>query len=122
MQQIGNGGFAGAINATPLARAAKAGYAASATDNGHTGSPIDASWARGRPERVRDFAERAVHETAEVTKALVAAYYGRPPEFAYFNGCSEGGREAMIAAQRYPEGLRRHPGRRARPLLVAADD
>ena len=103
MQQVGNGGLAGVINTRPLAEAVKQGYAASATDNGHTGSPLDASWARGRPERVRDFAERAVHETAVATKALIGAYYGRPAAFAYFNGCSEGGREALIAAQRYPD-------------------
>ena len=103
MQQVGNGGFGGAINTTPLAQAVKAGYAASATDDGHTGASVDASWALGHPERVKDFADRAVHETAIATKALIAAYYGRAPDFAYFNGCSEGGREAMIAAQRYPE-------------------
>jgi tannase/feruloyl esterase len=103
MQQIGNGGFGGGMNTTPLAQAVKAGYAASATDDGHTGSPIDGTWALNHPERIKDFAQRAVHETADATKAIIANYYGRPQEFAYFNGCSEGGREAFIAAQRYPK-------------------
>jgi hypothetical protein len=103
LQQVGNGGLAGVINPGPLAQAVKGGYAAAATDDGHTASPIDGSWALNRPDRIEDFAHRAVHETALTAKDVVRGFYGRPQDYAYFNGCSEGGREAMIAAQRYPD-------------------
>jgi pimeloyl-ACP methyl ester carboxylesterase len=52
--------------------------------------------------RIADYAHRAVHRSAEVTKTLIVAYYGRPPEHSYFIGCSNGGHEALMEAQRYP--------------------
>ncbi len=63
----------------------------------------DASWAVGHPEKLIDFGYRAVHETARQSKAILRAYYGRENTHAYFNGCSDGGREAMMEAQRFPE-------------------
>ncbi|HVN20623.1 MAG TPA: tannase/feruloyl esterase family alpha/beta hydrolase [Dongiaceae bacterium] len=103
LQGIGNGGFAGLIDMRELSVAIKAGYAAAATDTGHTGSPIDAAWASGHPEKVIDFGHRGIHEMTRVAKALVQAYYGKPQQHAYFAGCSDGGREALMEAQRYPE-------------------
>jgi feruloyl esterase len=77
------------------------GYAAASTDTGHTGT--DASFAVGHPERLIDFGYRAVHETAVQGKATVKALYGAAPRISYFNGCSGGGRQAFMEAQRFPE-------------------
>jgi feruloyl esterase len=72
------------------------------TDMGHDGGkPGDAAWG-GDPRLRTDFAHRGVHATAMVSKALIKAYYGRGPRYSYFSGCSDGGREALIEAQRYP--------------------
>src|SRR5690242_3176777 len=103
--QRGNGGWAGSIQpailVTPLAR----GYAVSATDDGHqtTGEMPDASWAIGHPEKLIDFGYRSLHETASHSKAILQAYYGKTATHAYFMGCSDGGREALMEAERYPE-------------------
>ena len=103
LQGIGNGGFAGLIDTHSLGKAVKAGYVATATDTGHTGSPIDAAWAIGHPEKVADFGHRGIHEMTRIAKALAQAYFGKAPQRSYFNGCSDGGREALMEAQRYPE-------------------
>ncbi len=70
------------------------------TDMGHAGQ--DMAWGTD-PARREDFAHRGVHVTALAAKALIAAFYGRAPRYSYFSGCSDGGREALIAAQRHPE-------------------
>jgi len=80
----------------------KHGYATAATDDGHQGGGTDGSWAIGHPEKIKDFGYRAVHETNEKAKAIIAAFYGRPAQYSYFKGCSEGGREALMEAQRFP--------------------
>ncbi|HUA87635.1 MAG TPA: tannase/feruloyl esterase family alpha/beta hydrolase [Bryobacteraceae bacterium] len=98
----GNGGFAGSILYAQLAAALREGYAASSTDTGHSGSATSAEWARGHSERVLDFAYRAIHETAEKSKTVIRAYYGGDPKHSYFDGCSNGGRYALMEAQRYP--------------------
>jgi tannase/feruloyl esterase len=101
LEQVGNGGFAGTIPlfamATPLMR----GYATAGTDDGHSGGQ-DVSWAIGHPEKVIDFGYRAVHETSLQAKAIAHAFYGKDPARSYFVGCSDGGREALMEAQRYP--------------------
>ena len=102
LQGIGNGGFAGLIDSMQLANSVKSGYAATATDAGHSGSPIDAAWAIGHPEKVVDFGHRGIHEMTRVAKALIQAYYSKAPQRSYFAGCSDGGREALMEAQRYP--------------------
>src|SRR4029450_369920 len=88
----GNGGFAGAINPTSLAAALRNGYAAATTDTGHEGG--SGRLMLDRPERLTDFADRAVHEMAVQGKAIVAAFYGDAPKYSYFNGCSTGGLHA----------------------------
>ena len=103
LQGIGNGGFAGLIDDMQLGVALKHGYATTATDAGHAGSPIDAAWAVGHPEKVIDFGHRGIHEMTRVAKAVVRAYYSKAPQRSYFAGCSDGGREALMEAQRYPE-------------------
>jgi hypothetical protein len=102
LQGLGNGGFAGLIDHFELGAAMAKGYAATATDTGHTGSPIDATWAPGHPEKVIDFGYRGIHEMTTVAKLLVQKFYGSGPSHAYFAGCSDGGREALMEAQRYP--------------------
>ena len=103
LQGIGNGGFAGLIDYQQLGVAVSKGYAATATDTGHRGSPVDATWALGHPERIVDFGHRGIHEMTRVTKEVLRAYYGKGPQRSYFAGCSDGGREALMEAQRYPE-------------------
>jgi feruloyl esterase len=100
-EQVGNGGFAGTI---PLARMAEPllrGYATAGTDDGHIGG-TDVSWAIGHPEKVIDFGYRAVHETSVQAKAILREFYGKDPTQSYFAGCSDGGREALMEAQRFP--------------------
>ena len=103
LQGIGVGGFAGSIDSVQLATTVKAGYAATATNTGHTGSPMDAGWAMGHPEKIIDYGYRGIHEMTRVAKTVIAAYYSKPPQRSYFAGCSGGGREALMEAQRYPE-------------------
>jgi hypothetical protein len=101
-QGIGNGGFAGSLIFRSMDRSLEAGYAVSGTDTGHSGGPLDAAWALGHPEKIVDFGWRAIHETAAASKAIIEAYYGKPAAHAYFSGCSNGGREALMEAQRFP--------------------
>jgi Tannase and feruloyl esterase len=102
---IGNGGYAGTIGYGALATAVRHGYAAASTDTGHkaTTAEPNASWALGHPQKIIDFGYRAIHETTLKGKAIVAAFYGSAVQHAYFNGCSNGGRQALMEAQRYPE-------------------
>jgi len=97
----GGGGFVGSLSYGAMAAALREGYATASTDTGHEGG--EAGFALGHPEKVVDFAHRAVHETTVKTKAIVAAYYGRGARFSYWQGCSTGGRQGLMEAQRYPE-------------------
>jgi tannase/feruloyl esterase len=103
LQGLGNGGFAGLIDFMQLGVAVSKGYAATATDTGHEGTPIDAAWALGHPEKVVDFGHRGIHEMTRVAKEAVHAFYGKKAARSYFAGCSDGGREALMEAKRYPE-------------------
>ena len=102
-QGVGNGGFAGEITYSQMASALSAGYATASTDTGHKGGGTDAQWALGHPEKIVDYGYRAIHETADKAKALVRSYYGEPAKYSYFTGCSNGGRQALMEAQRFPE-------------------
>jgi feruloyl esterase len=93
-------GFAGFI-AAPGA-GLRRGYAEATTDTGHQGGPGDSSWALNNPERQVNFGYRAVHSVTIAAKQIVQAFYGRMPEQSYFEGCSNGGRQALMEAQRYP--------------------
>ena len=92
--QLGNGGWAGQINQTAAADPLRLGYAVAATDDGHQSTSPGASWAIGHPEKLIDFGYRAVHETSVQAKAILRAFFGRDADRSYFNGCSDGGREA----------------------------
>lgn len=124
LQGIGNGGFAGQIDYLQLGAAVTKGYAATATNTGHDGSPIDATWAIGHPEKVVDFGHRGIHEMTRVAKEAVHAFYGKNPQHSYFAGCSDGGREALMEAQRYPADydgiLAGAPANNWTPLLTMA--
>ena len=102
LQGVGNGGFAGSISYDGLAEAIRRGYAAASTDTGHKGSGIDATWALGHPEKIVDFGHRAIHEMTVKAKAVVEGFYGEAPRRSYFASCSNGGRQALMEAQRYP--------------------
>ena len=102
-QGVGNGGYAGVIDTLSLATAVRAGYAAASTDTGHKAAGTDAKWAYGHPEKVVDFGSRAIHLTAVTGKQLTAAYYGSPATRSYFASCSNGGRQALMEAQRFPD-------------------
>lgn len=99
----GNGGFAGAIYYGQLAAYLKRGFAVASTDAGHQAEVTDATWAYGHPEKVKDFGWRAIHLTAERAKQIVNAFYGKSADKSYFDACSDGGREALMEAQRFPE-------------------
>jgi feruloyl esterase len=101
--QFGNGGLAGSIHSGFLKGLAARGFAAAATDDGHQSvHDTDADWALGHPEKIRDYGWRALKETTDVSKALIRAMKAGPAKRAYFYGCSDGGREALMEAQRFP--------------------
>ena len=99
----GNGGFAGQLDYGALAIALLQGYASAATDTGHAGNSAEATWALGHPEKIIDFGYRAIHEMTMVGKAAVKAFYGDAAKYSYFAACSNGGRQALMEAQRFPE-------------------
>lgn len=102
----GQGGFAGRVESQAMGmNALQRGYAIAGTDTGHTGpaGATDGAWAMGNMERIANYAHAAIHRVTATSKSLLLARYGREPEKSYFAGCSNGGREALIAAERYPD-------------------
>jgi feruloyl esterase len=97
---VGNGGFAGTIAYPAMATALAAGYATASTDTGHTGPAANTFV---NEDVFVDYAYRAIHETTVAAKRIVNGLYGSAPRFSYFSGCSTGGRQALHAAQRFPE-------------------
>ena len=99
---LGNGGFAGEIDFGGLARALDNNTATAGTDTGHFADGIDASWALHHPEKITDYGWRGIHQMTAQAKAVIAAYYSTPAKHSYFTACSDGGREALMEAQRFP--------------------
>ena len=99
--QVGNGGWAGSIPVNSFAEPLSRGYAVAGTDDGHTGG--GAEWAIGHPEKLKDFGYRALHETRLQSTAIIEAFYGKRTTRNYFFGCSDGGREALMEAQRFAD-------------------
>ncbi len=103
----GGGGLNGSIRpplgpqATGDTPALARGYAVVSTDSGHEGSAFDGSFMRDQ-EAAMNFAHGSVGKVTAAAKAIIARYYGQPPARSYFVGCSTGGREGMLASQRYP--------------------
>lgn len=103
-QGAGNGGFAGTVNYGEMVFALSNGYATASTDTGHTApANQEETWAAGHPEKVIDYGYRAIHEMTVKAKAIIKAKYGKPAKYSYFISCSNGGRQALMEAQRYPE-------------------
>jgi feruloyl esterase len=100
-EAVGGGGWAGVISYPALALALQEGYATASTDTGHKGG--NALFAIDHPEKLTDFAYRAVHEMTVQAKAIVKAFYNEAPRLSYWNGCSTGGRQGLMEAQKYPE-------------------
>ncbi len=105
-ESVGGGAYAGAAS-VPTA-ALRDGYAAATTDTGHAAGAVDGSFgmlAPGKPnvELQKDFAYRSEHLMAVIGKQLVQQFYGKKPEYSYWNGCSTGGRQGLRMAQDYPD-------------------
>lgn len=100
LESVGNGAWAGTISYGAMTTAVAAGYATAGTDTGHEAN--SANFILGHPEKLTDFAYRAVHEMTVAAKAIVAGYYGTSAKYSYWNGCSTGGRQAMAEVQRFP--------------------
>jgi feruloyl esterase len=99
----GGGGFVGSVQ-NAARDSVKKGYATVGTDTGHQSQPgYMAKWALDNLEAKVNFGHLAVHRTAEVAKAIIRAYYRTDPQKSYFVGCSRGGGQAMMEAQRYPK-------------------
>jgi feruloyl esterase len=101
LYHVGGGGFVGSIPDVPTGLAR--GYATVGTDTGHVGGLFDGSWALGRPDRLLNFGYRAVHVVTVAAKQIVAGAYGEGPRYSYFEGFSNGGRQGLMEAQRYPD-------------------
>ena len=100
--QVGNGGLAGAVPEAQVRLRADQGYASAGTDDGHVGNGRTAVWALHHPEKIVDFGWRSLKETTEASRQLITFMKGEPAKRRYFVGCSLGGREALIEAQRFP--------------------
>ncbi|HEY3704325.1 MAG TPA: tannase/feruloyl esterase family alpha/beta hydrolase [Terracidiphilus sp.] len=100
---VGNGGFAGVIGYQQMGGYLLRGFTVSGTDTGHQANGTDATWAFQHPEKVKDFGWRSIHLTAQRSKEILRAYYGKPQQKSYFDACSDGGREALMEAQRFPD-------------------
>ena len=101
---VGNGGMAGVINYAAMATALNRGYATASTDTGHVSKGVfDASWALGHPELVADFGYRGLHVTTVNGKEIARTFYGKQLEHSYYVGCSKGGQQGLMEAQRFPE-------------------
>jgi feruloyl esterase len=107
---VGGGGFAGQLSLGPMNAGLQKGYATATTDTGHDAAkePL-ASFAERRADNPNadrkklDYAYLAVHNTATLAKRIISAYYGASPKYSYWVGCSTGGRQGLMEAQRYPE-------------------
>lgn len=100
---VGNGALAGGINYSAMVKPLSMGYATMSTDTGHQSeSIVDGAWMFGHPELWDDFGYRGMHMSTRNAKAIITAYYGKPPEYSYYTGCSGGGQEGLAEAQKYP--------------------
>jgi len=98
---LGNGGWAGSISYDAMASGLQQGYAVASNDTGH--KQYTAAFAVGHPEKLVDFGYRSMHEMAVHSKTIIRSYYQRAPALSYYEGCSTGGRQGLMEAQRFPE-------------------
>lgn len=106
-QGVGGGGYAGVISYAAMATALREGYATASTDTGHLAAAggtfalnPDGTLNWGL---IEDFASRSLHEMVRKAKSLINAHYGAAPRYSYWTGCSTGGRQGLMAVQRFPE-------------------
>jgi feruloyl esterase len=101
---VGGGGFNGGLTSAPLVLKDPVGmgYVGVVTDAGHEDT-ASAKFAYDSAEKLTDYAYRANHVAADFAKSLIDSYYGSPAKRAYFYGCSNGGRDALMLARRFPE-------------------
>ncbi|MFN0002578.1 MAG: tannase/feruloyl esterase family alpha/beta hydrolase [Pseudohongiellaceae bacterium] len=101
---IGNGGWAGSIQGYgDMQMALRRGYATAASDAGHTADDgPNGMFALGHPEKIVDLAFRAIHDMTDKSKRIITKVYQQPADYSYYKGCSTGGRQGVMAAQRYP--------------------
>jgi feruloyl esterase len=100
---VGGGGTRGGIAYGAMADAISQGYATASTDGGNLSNGLDGSFALGHPEKIVDWASRAIHVMTVAGKAVTEAFYGESPQYSYFDGCSTGGHEGMTEIQRFPD-------------------
>ncbi len=108
---VGNSVAAGSVEEGAMISGIMQGFATAGTDTGHQGPVVDWSFGYNPPdnsnpnaeEKVIDFCDESIHETTVLAKQIVDAYYSAAPEYSYYVGCSTGGRQGLIEAQRYPE-------------------
>ena len=98
----GCGGLCGDVLPSTCDDALARNYAVAVTDMGHQGAPWQSAWAWNNLPAEIDFAYRATHVVTLAAKEIVRRYYGRPANRAYFRGCSTGGRQGLVEAQRFP--------------------
>nr|WP_246350514.1 tannase/feruloyl esterase family alpha/beta hydrolase [Sphingobium boeckii] len=105
--QVGCGGFCGGTRfSTETAQcddAVRRGYTCVISDQGHKSQMDDGTWALDNLKGEVDYGFRAIHVTALAAKGIATRYYGAAPKWSYFTGCSGGGRQALAAAQKFPE-------------------
>lgn len=102
MKVNGTGGYAGSIPYSRLGQDIGDGFVSAGSNMGHDGGEAPA-WTLNRPEKVKDWGLRAHYSVATAAKALSSAFYATPVKYSYFEGCSNGGRQALMMAQNYPE-------------------
>jgi feruloyl esterase len=102
--QLGSGGWGGTISRRGMVTPLNRGYAVASTDDGHD-AKLDGTgkFTVGHPEKLIDFGYRAIHQTSLQTRLILHSFYGKPQQHAYFVGCSDGGREALMQVERFPE-------------------
>jgi feruloyl esterase len=97
---VGNGAWAGSVQTAAMATGLRRGYATASNDTGHKGG--SASFVVGHREKLVDFGYRAMHEMVVQSKEMIRTFYGRAEQLSYYQGCSTGGRQGMMEAQRFP--------------------
>jgi len=109
-QAVGGGGYAGSISYGAMGNALRNGYATASTDTGHSSSVMPGGSFALNPngtlnwQLIEDFASRSLIELTKQAKTLIASYFGEDAAYSYWNGCSTGGRQGLMLAQRFPEG------------------
>ncbi|KAF1986555.1 feruloyl esterase B [Aulographum hederae CBS 113979] len=100
---VGNGGYTGGANWVDMGAGAQYGFAVMSSDLGHNGTAEDGAWQWGNPELMVDWSHRGLHNSVVLSKQIITKAYGLIPKYNYFMSCSNGGRQAMVESQMYPE-------------------